>query len=107
MSTKEKQIVWRFTINGTAHNPFEQWGLKYNPFPQHGTYKLDVPDRALQSLGEANMTPTTIRQRLGGIFTPEFIASIVQRYEMGAQVHCVVTCTWAEALPTKPSTKEN
>jgi len=89
------QITWKFSINGTAENwAKEKWGLRYNPFPQHGQYELNQADLALQSLAEENMTRAQIRKRLQPCFNQEFIELVIARYKPNELVHCEVTCRW-------------
>lgn len=92
-----KKITWEFEINGSDHNPYEQFGVKQNPFPQHAEAELNRADLAIQSLGGIPVTgPEDIRKRLRGVFSEAFIESVVQRYKPGVIVHCKVTCQWEE-----------
>ena len=89
------KITWKFSINGSDSNPFEEMGLIQNPFPQHGDYQLNGCDLAIQSLGGEPITSESdIRDRLDKHFSEEFIESIVKRYIPGQIVNCEVTCEW-------------
>ena len=91
------KLEWDFYINGTDTNPYNKWGLEQNPFPQHGKYELQRHDLALQSLGGPPIRRAEdIRTRLRGLFTTQFIESVVARYQPGKIVHCTVTCEWKE-----------
>ena len=89
------KITWKFQINGTDRNPYEElYGLKFNPFPQHGEANLNQADLALQSLAESNMNPEEIRKRLKGIFTDAAIKTIVDHWKNGEIVNCEFTAEW-------------
>lgn len=89
------KYTWDFEINGTESNRYEElYGLKFNPFPQHGKSELVNADLAMQSLAEANMTPEEIQKRLEPYFNQVFIDGVLKRWKLGEVVRCRVTCQW-------------
>ena len=88
------RITWTFKINGTGIGLYDDYGLKFNPFPQHATAHLDAADLALQSLAQPNMNPEEIEKRLKPYFSGDFIASVLKRYQPDALVECTVKCEW-------------
>lgn len=72
-------------LNGTSVNPFRNWGLERNPFPQIGKSEYAHVDYCLSVLGATPM-PTEddlfrVLKELGA--TPEFTALCAAHYERG------------------------
>lgn len=75
--------VW---INGTDTNPYHQYGLRQNPFPQIAKQEYCQAMMALNRLGAEPIRDTDqIRQILTG-FSPEFIEGCCKRFVKGEMV---------------------
>lgn len=85
-------------LNGTDSNPFAQWGMTQNPFPQIADYKYAAACLQLQKLG-GDPIPNTdyIREVLEG-FDPSFVDLCCAKFKLGeiadegdAMSHCVAS----------------
>jgi hypothetical protein len=85
------QMTMTITINGSATNPWEAYGLRANPFPQIGKAELTNADRIIRSLdSDPIRDEADLRERLNGC-TPEFIEGCVARYRPGERVRFNIT----------------
>ncbi len=87
---KRKTLTLRVTLNGTDTNPFHQFGLTQNPFPQLGKMEYDRQTLHLAKLG-ADPIPDVayIRKHLAG-WTPEFIDLLCEKFKPGDMVRFMV-----------------
>jgi hypothetical protein len=81
-------------LNGTNENPYHQYHLSQNPFPQFAVYPYDAACLRLQALG-GDPIPNTdyIRQTLAG-FEASFVEGICRRFEPGKYVRFYITFPW-------------
>lgn len=76
------------TLNGTGVNPFLEWGLRRNPFPQIGRAEYDHVDRQINELAA---TPMADAEALRAWLTerrmdPKFIDLCCSLYKPGETV---------------------
>lgn len=80
--------TWRFKVklNGTGKNPFEELGLKQNPFPQVPKAEYAALNNLLNRLAAEPIRDTDhLRELLKGC-TPEFIEGCCERFRPGVMV---------------------
>ena len=71
-------------LNGTSLNPFRQFGLTQNPFPQLAVMESDQALLRVQALGgEPIPSEAYIRDMLEGYCTQEFIELCVNQFKAG------------------------
>jgi hypothetical protein len=82
-------------LNGTGENPYHQFGLTCNPFPQLGVNQWD--ERPLQKLGgdpiPHDNAEAYIRETLKG-FSQDFVDLCVSQFRPGKYIEFEVT--WME-----------
>lgn len=89
MSNNDLEVV--VIINGTDVNPWAQFGLTRNPFPQLGVGELTRGEMQVASLdGDPVTSADDIRTRLAG-FAPEFVRLCVDNWRRGHRVGFTVT----------------
>lgn len=92
------KVTFDFTVNGTQDNPYaDLFGLRYNPFPHHGTRGYDRVDLAFASLAEPIKSADDIRKRLSGALVDEVIEHVIQKfYKPGECVDVKLTLHWPD-----------
>ncbi len=77
-------------LNGTKENPWHEWGLTYNPFPQIATYEQTPQLLHLAKLG-GDPIPNSdhIREHLKG-WSQEFVDLCCERFKPGEMVKFTV-----------------
>ncbi len=87
---RENKMELEVRLNGTDTNPFHQYGLKQNPFPQLGKYEYDSHCLQVQKLG-AHPIPNAdyIRETLKG-FSQEFVELCCHMFQKGKMVKFTV-----------------
>ena len=80
-------------LNGTKSNPYHQYGVRFNPFPQTGNRALANAEMRLNELGGDPIDPDTykeyIREKLYD-FSEEFIELCIRNYKPGEYVRFLV-----------------
>jgi hypothetical protein len=80
------QIRFTVKLNGTETNPYHQFGLGLNPFPQLGRYEYAAQLLHLAKLGADPIPdPNYIRRHLRG-WSEEFVEVCCSRFEKGKMV---------------------
>lgn len=83
-------VTLMVTINGSI-NPWQQYGLRYNPFPQTAISEFHAAEIRLNSLdGDPVTSPEDIRRRLDG-FSDEFMGLCIAQWRPGRRVRFAVT----------------
>ena len=83
-------------LNGTDENPYHQYKLSQNPFPQFAVYPYDRACLQLQSLGGDPIPDTDyIRRKLVGFEEP-FIEGICRRFVPGKYVRFYIEFPWED-----------
>jgi hypothetical protein len=99
MSRQRKTRTLTVILNGTNENPYHQFGLTQNPFPQIGDYRYSAACLRMQAL-EGDPIPydpenpmvhrTYIREKLRG-FDPAFVESVADKFQPGVTVRLDIT----------------
>ena len=85
----------RVTLNGMVDNPYHQFGLTQNPFPQMGKYETDRHCLHLAALGGDPIPDVDyIRKHLAG-WSPDFIELCCRQFRRGEYRTFIVE--WDEA----------
>lgn len=88
------EVTFNFMVNGTDKNPYEKWGFRFNPLPQHGKQELARADLMMQSLAEPIKSADDIRQRLNGC-DKDFVERIIATfYKPGEMVKVTLKLHW-------------
>lgn len=88
MEDKERKL--RIDLNGTDENPFNQWGLTQNPFPQIASAERAV--LAIQKLGGLPIPDEAyIRKTLKSLVSDELIDLCCLKFKKGEMVRFEVS----------------
>lgn len=86
MSERVDLIKITVKLNGTDNNPYSQWGVTSNPFPQYAKYPYTGAVLHLQKLGSDPIPDVAyIREHLKG-WNPEFVDLCCDRFKKGEMV---------------------